>query len=166
MQADPWTHPLAERLTAAFPGLAALTYLDQPFVEAGADGLHALLQHLKDREGFNFLVDLTAVDYPKRDLRFELVYLVYSFESNLRLRVKTRVGENDPADSVTGLFPGANWPEREVYDMFGVVFRGHPDLKRILLPDEWKGHPLRKDMDILAMDNDWVKANLGIESGQ
>jgi NADH-quinone oxidoreductase subunit C len=68
--------------------------------------------------------------------------------------------------SVAAIWPAANWLEREVYDMFGVVYEGHPNLKRILLPDEWRGHPLRKDTDILRQDEAWVRANLGIKSGQ
>jgi NADH-quinone oxidoreductase subunit C len=76
------------------------------------------------------------------------------------------VAEGDKVPSVTGVWPTANWLEREIYDMFGVVYEGHPDLNRILLPDEWVGHPLRKDYDILKQDEAWVKANLGIESGQ
>ena len=76
------------------------------------------------------------------------------------------VGEGETVPSVVSIWPTANWLEREVYDMFGVVYDGHPDLKRILLPDGWTGHPLRKDYDILKQDDAWVKANLGIESGQ
>jgi NADH-quinone oxidoreductase subunit C len=78
--------------------------------------------------------------------------------------VQAAAGEKVP--SVTSVWPTANWLEREIYDMFGVDFEGHPDLKRILLPDEWTGHPLRKDYDILKQDENWVRANLGIESGQ
>jgi len=74
--------------------------------------------------------------------------------------------EGEQVPSVTGLWPTANWLEREVYDMFGVQYEGHPDLKRILLPDGWTGHPLRKDYDILKQDDAWVQANLGIPSGQ
>jgi NADH-quinone oxidoreductase subunit C len=89
---------------------------------------------------------------------------LYSFEKNERLRVKAQVDDTCP--SVVELWSTANWLERECYDMFGLRFEGHPDLKRILLPDEWNGHPLRKDYDILKQDEDWVRENLGIESGQ
>jgi NADH-quinone oxidoreductase subunit C len=82
------------------------------------------------------------------------------------LRLRVQVGEGEKVPSVTGVWPTANWLEREVYDLFGVVYEGHPDLKRILMPDGWVGHPLRKDYDILKQDDAWVKANLGIESAQ
>jgi NADH-quinone oxidoreductase subunit C len=165
MQAELWDHPLASRLTARYPGSRARIYLGQPFLETPAADLHAAIEHLLTREGFDFLVDLTAIDYPKRERRFELVYLLHSFASNSRLRVKTQVAEHEAAESIVDLYPGANWLEREVFDLFGIVFRGHPDLKRILLPDDWNGHPLRKDTSILAMDNDWVQRNLGIPHG-
>jgi NADH-quinone oxidoreductase subunit C len=114
--------------------------------------------------GYDFLVDLTAVDYPTRELRFELVYLVHRFADESRIRVKAATGDRAP--SVTAIHAGANWLEREVFDMFGIAFDGHPNLKRILLPEDWEGHPLRKDYGIVQMDNAWVQANLGIESGQ
>jgi NADH-quinone oxidoreductase subunit C len=85
---------------------------------------------------------------------------------NERLRLKVHAAENESVPSVTGIWPVANWMEREAYDMFGIPFEGHPDLRRILLPDEWQGFPLRKDYDILKQDQDWVRENLGIESGQ
>ncbi|HXX47566.1 MAG TPA: NADH-quinone oxidoreductase subunit C [Myxococcota bacterium] len=116
------------------------------------------LQRLRDDPGlaFNVLVDLTAVDYLGREPRFELVYHLASFELappagepcsvHRRLRVKAGVPGPEPvADSITALWEAANWYEREVYDLYGIVFRGHPDLRRILLYDEFKGHPLRKD---------------------
>jgi NADH-quinone oxidoreductase subunit C len=165
MQAEPWDHPLVSRLTGRFPAVRALAYLGQPFIEIPAPDLYPLLEHLHQQEAFDFLVDLTAVDYPKRERRFELLYLLHSFETNFRLRVKTQLADGEPAESITDLYPGADWLEREVFDMFGIVFRGHPDLKRILLPDDWTGHPLRKDTSILAMDNDWVQRNLGIPHG-
>jgi len=123
---------------------------------------------LKSNEGgaYVFLTDETAVDYPKRDKRFEITYQLYSFRLNNRLRLKVMAAEGEQVPSVTGLWPTANWLEREVYDMFGVQYEGHPDLKRILLPDGWTGHPLRKDYDILKQDDAWVQANLGIPSGQ
>jgi NADH-quinone oxidoreductase subunit C len=120
----------------------------------------------RDEEKFDWLSDLTAVDWPKREKRFDVVLNMYSMEKNERLRLKVHAGENDRVPSVQGVWATANWEEREVYDMFGIVFEGHPELKRILLPDEWQGHPLRKDYDILKQDTAWVRENLGIESGQ
>jgi NADH-quinone oxidoreductase subunit C len=118
----------------------------------------ALLRQHPDL-GYDRLSDLTAVDYldapatagSRSDLRFAVVYHLMSRSNLARLRVRAHVPEDDPSiASVTGLFPMANWPEREVYDLFGIVFNGHPDLKRILLPDDWDGHPLRKDYPIGA----------------
>jgi NADH-quinone oxidoreductase subunit C len=120
----------------------------------------------RDEEKFDWLSDLTAVDWPKREKRFDIVLIMYSMEKNERLRLKVHAGENERVPSVQGIWATANWEEREVYDMFGVVFEGHPELKRILLPDEWQGYPLRKDYDILKQDTAWVRENLGIESGQ
>jgi NADH-quinone oxidoreductase subunit C len=120
----------------------------------------------RDDEKFDWLSDLTAVDWPKREKRFDIVLLMYSFEKNERLRLKVHATAEERVPSVQGIWSTANWMEREVFDMFGVVFEGHPDLKRILLPDEWQGHPLRKDYDILTQDTAWIRENLGIESGQ
>ena len=96
---------------------------------------------------FDFLTDITAVDYlGKKEPRFEVVYHLYSLKARHRLRVKIPVPENDPVvDSLTSLWSGADWLEREVWDMFGIRFSGHSDLRRILLYEEFKGHPLRKD---------------------
>ena len=116
--------------------------------------------------GYTLLTDETAVDYPKREKRFEVIYHLYSFQRNDRLRLKVLAGEGEKVPSVVGLWPTADWLEREVFDMFGVAYEGHPNLKRILLPDEWVGHPLRKDYDILRQDDAWVQANLNIKSGQ
>ena len=108
--------------------------------------------------GFDFLVDLTAVDYPRRSPRFDLIYILYSFAANERIAVRTEVDED--ALSIVHLFAGANWLEREVFDMFGIRFLGHPNLKRILLPEGWVGHPLRKESAIAQPDEKWVAANL------
>jgi len=95
---------------------------------------------------FEMLMDLTAVDYLEREPRFEVVYHLYSLEHGQRLRIKVGVGAEDCAvDTMTGLWPAADWLEREVWDLYGIHFRGHPDLRRILLYEEFEGHPLRKD---------------------
>ncbi len=115
-------------------------------------GILALLRDHADLR-FDRLSDLTAIDYLDlgRETRFNVVYHLMSRSSLARLRVRALVPEDDLIiDSVVGMFPSANWPEREVFDLFGIHFAGHPDLKRILLPDDWDGHPLRKDYPIGA----------------
>lgn len=107
---------------------------------------------------FNYLIDLCGVDYlPKKDNRFEIVYHLYSIKRRHAIRLKAEVPENDPAiDSVTAIWAGANWHERECYDMYGIAFTGHPDLRRILMPEDWEGHPLRKDYDIKGAAKEWA----------
>lgn len=168
MQAIDWEGELPIRLHSAFPGtsLVCRSYLGQNFVEATVSAIPRLVAFLKTNEQFDMLTDLTAVDHPVEEQRFEIIYILYSFSRNERLRLKTRTAPDAPVPSIVDLFPAANWMEREVYDMFGVRFNGHPALKRILLPDEWEGFPLRKENSITAMDSNWVKQNLGIESGQ
>jgi NADH-quinone oxidoreductase subunit C len=122
--------------------------------------------YTRDEEKFDMLADLTAVDWPKREKRFDVVLNLYSFARNERLRLKAHAGDGEQVPSTVGVWLAADWLEREVFDMFGIVFSGHPNLKRILLPDEWQGYPLRKDYDILQQDTAWVRENLGIESGQ
>src|ERR1700690_1508740 len=128
--------------------------------------LSEIATYSRDDEKFDWLSDLTAVDWPKREKRFDIVLNMYSFEKNERLRLKVHASADERVPSVQGIWSTANWMEREVYDMFGVIFEGHPDLKRILLPDEWQGFPLRKDYDILTQDTAWGRENLGIEGGQ
>jgi len=140
-------------------------------VGVAREAAREILRFLRDDSAtaFNFLMDLTAVDrlLLEETPRFEVVYHLYSSTQNRRLRVKVGVPERDAeVDSLVELWPIANWFEREVWDMFGIRFEGHPNLKRILLPEEWKGHPLRKDYDIIRQDTEWVRENLGIESGQ
>ena len=127
----------------------------------------AALTHLRDAPdtAFDFCSDVTATDWPPRkDARFDLVYCLYSTRLRQRIRVKVRCGELTPVPSVTGIWPAANWLEREVYDMFGINFTGHPDRRRILMPDDWQGFPQRKDYPLegpgeLLMENpiDWLK---------
>ena len=104
---------------------------------------------LKDEQAFLRLSGITAVDWHPADPRFEMVYLLHSLDRNKRLRLKCWVAESMcEIDSVTGVWRSANWYEREVFDMFGITFRGHPDLRRILMPSDWEGNPLRKDYPV------------------
>lgn len=145
----------------------ASTYLGQNYITVDASIVSEILSAYRDDEGFDYLVDLTAVHYPKREgTQFDVIYILYSFAKNTRVRVKTQIADGAMLPSVVEIWPTANWLEREAFDMFGIKFAGHPDLKRILLPDGWQGYPLRKDYGILQQDNAWVRGNLGIESGQ
>ena len=166
--ATPWDDPRVTRLKQRFgSGIKeAATYLRQNFLIVNKEVAYEVLQSLRDDDKFNYLVDVTCVHYPDKEEPFEIVWILYSFPSNERLRVKTSVKDGEKAPSVVALWPTANWLEREAYDMFGVQFEGHPDMRRILLPDEWKGFPLRKDYGIIQQDTEWVQINLGIESGQ
>ena len=115
---------------------------------------------------FDYLSDLTACDWPARpDKRFDVILCLYSTRLRHRLRVKARVADGEAVPTLTGVWPAANWLEREVWDMFGISFTGHPDLRRILMPQDWQGHPQRKDYPLqgpgeLLMENpqDWLKA--------
>jgi NADH-quinone oxidoreductase subunit C len=153
---------------AAFPGVGQLSYwVGDWTVIVPADRLVEVAQWLRDTPGaaFDYCSDVTAVDWPTRaGERFDLVYCLYSIVNRQRVRVKTRVADGQAVASVTGLWPAANWFEREVFDMFGVPFTGHPDLRRILMPDEWQGHPQRKDYplegpgELLLEDpQEWLK---------
>jgi NADH-quinone oxidoreductase subunit C len=136
-------------LKAAFPRVSEETELkeDLPCVVVGRDDILGVLEMLR-RAGFDFLLDLTAVDYPGRAARFDIVYHLYSFDARQRLRVKTRAAAGEAVPTASGLWKSANWFEREVFDLFGVQFEGHPNLVRIVMPDDWVGHPLRKDYPI------------------
>jgi NADH-quinone oxidoreductase subunit C len=143
------------------------TYLGQNYLVVDPTIITEILTVMRDDKGFDYCVDVTAVHYPKREkAEFDIVYILYSFTKNTRVRVKTQIADGAAVPSAVPIWPTANWLEREVFDMFGIRFEGHPDLKRILMPEEWKGHPLRKDYDILKQDQEWVQINLGIESGQ
>lgn len=105
-----------------------------------------LCSYLKSELGYNRLAAVTGLDWYPIEPRFEVVYLLHSLPSNERLRLKCRLhGDSAEIDSVCGVWRAANWYEREVFDLFGIAFRNHPDLRRIMMPQEWQGHPLRKD---------------------
>jgi len=96
-------------------------------------------------DGYDLLVDLFAYDTPDREARFDVVYLFHRLEDHTRIRLKVEVADGVPVPSITASYPPAEWYEREIYDMYGIAFTGHPDLRRILMPDDWIGHPLRRD---------------------
>jgi len=167
MVTTPWEGPLPEALKERFAAdiTEFSTYLGQNFLVAKPDAVIPILETLKLELDFDYLVDVTAVDYPKRTDRFDLVYILYSFARNERIRVKTMIADGYRPTTAVGVHLTANWLEREVFDMFGIQFAGHPDMRRILLPEEWQGYPLRKEQGILQQDDAWVRENLGIESG-
>ena len=142
------TSYLLETFKAKFPDdvLETHAFRGDETVLLKKEALLKAAAFLKDELGFDFLMDLTAADYLPREPRFELVCHFYSSKHNYRLRLKCPVAEGDArVDSLTPLWAGANWFEREAYDMYGIKFEGHPDLRRILMYDGFEGHPLRKD---------------------
>ena len=168
MAAVPWEDELPRKLTETFGEKVkqTSTYLSQNLVVLDPESVIPALDYLKHEAGFDYLVDSTAVDWPKRPERFDLVYILYSFSRNERLRVKVAIPDGYRPQSAVNVHLTANWLEREIFDMFGIVFEGHPDLRRILMPEDWQGHPLRKDYALLGQDQRWVQENVGIESGQ
>ena len=164
----PLDNELVKRYRARFGEAIREAWSDrkQAILVVATDQLLEIARYTRDEEQFDLLTDLTAVDWPKREKRFDVVLILYSFSRNERLRIKVQVGDGESAASLVGVWPTADWLEREVYDMFGIEFAGHPGLKRLLLPEEWEGFPLRKDYGILQQDDAWVQENLGIESGQ
>jgi NADH-quinone oxidoreductase subunit C len=163
----PWDSPLVAKLKKCYgSGIQPLTHLGQNYMIVDRSLFPEILQVLRNDEEFDYCVDITAVHYPKREKQFDVVWVLYSFARNERIRVHTQIADGEAIASCVSIWATANWLEREVFDMFGIKFEGHPDLKRILLPDGWKGFPLRKDYGILQQDNEWVRINLGIESGQ
>ncbi len=168
MAATPWESELTQQLKEHFGDQISefSTYVGQHFLVARPEAVVPILEYLKLEADFDYLVDITAVDYPDRPERFDLVYILYSFPRNERIRIKTRIGDGYRPESAVRVHLTADWLEREVYDMFGIEFANHPNMKRILLPEDWEGFPLRKDKSILDMDNQWVQEHLGIDSGQ
>ena len=168
MAVSPWDGDVPSLLRQRFSDQVSecSTYLGQNFVVAKAEAVISILEFLRFEADFEYLVDITAVDYPQRPERFELVYVLYSFARNERIRVKTKIADGYKPATATKAYLAANWLEREVFDMFGIEFAGHPDMRRILLPEDWEGNPLRKDKSILDCDNKWIVEHLGIEGGQ
>ena len=162
---DASNHPLVKKLKAKFGEAIgdASEFIGQLSVNVNSDQIVAVCDYLKsDRElSFNYLSDLTCVHYPdRREAPFEMVYNLFSIDANERVRLKVRTSGS--VESVTGVWPAANWLEREVYDLFGVTFANHPDLRRLLLPPDWDGHPLRKDYPLEFIENAWTERHLPV----
>ena len=123
---------------------------DHIYINIDENDLRDVIFFLKNNNETKFkqLIEITAVDYPENDRRFKLVYFFLSHENNKRIIIDLNVNENEPVSSITSLFPSANWMEREVFDMYGIEFKNHPDLRRILTDYSFKGHPLRKDFPL------------------
>jgi NADH-quinone oxidoreductase subunit C len=163
--ADASENTLVKKLKAKFAGavLEAVEFIGQISIRIEPSRIVEVCNFLRDDADtkFNYLSDLTCVHYPMGPERpLEIVYNLYSISRNERVRLKVAIAEGAGVDSVTDVWPSANWMEREVYDLFGVGFRNHPDLRRILLPPDWEGHPLRKDYPLEFIENAWTKRHL------
>ncbi|MCM3871694.1 MAG: NADH-quinone oxidoreductase subunit C [Pyrinomonadaceae bacterium] len=161
---DAANHPLVKSLIAQFNGtvIESVEFIGQLSVRIDGPRIVEVCDFLKrhPQTPFNYLSDLTCVHVPDRkESPFEIVYNLYSISANERVRLNVATTEAGP-ETVTGVWPAANWMEREVYDLFGVSFRNHPDLRRLLLPPDWQGHPLRKDVSLEFVENEWTKKHL------
>ena len=166
---EPWSHPIVDALKEKFGGefVKAYSFIGQNQIEVKKGRITEIMTFMRDNDIMpcSYLADETAVHWPKEE-EFEIVYILYSFKANEYLRMKTRIKEWEDIESVVSIWTTADWLEREVYDMFGVRYVNHPDLRRILLPEDWSGFPLRKDYNIRLQDVEWVRKHLGIDSGQ
>jgi NADH-quinone oxidoreductase subunit C len=142
---DEHAHQTIEALQGAFGGETG-EYAGDPRLVLPADQILAAAAALRNQHGFEYLSGLTAVDYwPAQDPRFHLVYHFSSYRHNSRVEIRVPIAEDVEVVSITPEYWSANWQERELFDLFGIRFTGHPDLRRILMPHDWEGHPLRKD---------------------
>jgi len=143
---------VVDRLNGRFPGsvLDVAEFRGEITVVVAKDALLDVTLFLRDdpETAFDMLTVVTGTHYLDRDYDYEVLYHLYSLPKNHRLRLKVRLREGDTVSSVTPVWPGANWPEREAYDLVGVRFSGHPDLRRIIMPEDYPDHPLRKDFDV------------------
>jgi NADH-quinone oxidoreductase subunit C len=151
---DASAHPWVASIRAALPDSvsAAKEFAGQVTVTVAREKIADVARHLKEKEDFPYCVDVTAVDWKTRQPRFDVVYHFYSFSKNDRVRVKCGAAEGEDVPSIASIFLAANWCERETFDMFGIRFSGHPDLRRILTWEGFHGHPLRKDFPLEGID--------------
>jgi NADH-quinone oxidoreductase subunit C len=151
---DASDHLWVRSIRAALPDtvLEAKQFVGQITVTVAREQIARVARHLKEAEDFHYCVDVTAVDWRDRQPRFDVVYHFYSFSKNERIRIKCGAAEGEEVPSIATVFLAANWSERETFDMFGIRFSGHPDLRRILTWDGFHGHPLRKDFPVEGID--------------
>jgi NADH-quinone oxidoreductase subunit C len=159
--------PLVQKLRGTFGAAIgeATEFLGQLSITVARPDIVAVCGFLRDDKEtpFNYLSDLTCVHYPTRaQTPFDIVYNLYSISKNERVRLKVLTTDSEGVESVTSVWPSANWLEREVYDLFGVIFHNHPDLRRILLPPDWNSHPLRKDHALEFVENEWTAKHLPV----
>lgn len=145
-----------ERLKAAFPDAieSVQEFRGETTIRIKPGAIVDVCTFLKNEPDcpFDYLVDVCGADNYTPENRFDVIYNIYSLKTKIRLRLKTSAGEHDPhVPSVTAIWPGADWPERETFDMFGIVFDGHPDLRRIYMPEEYSHYPLRKDFPLMGV---------------
>lgn len=162
---DAATHALVRKISEQLNGALqeASEFLGQLSIRIDSSRIVEVCNFLKRDASspFDFLSDLTCVHLPDRtEAPFDVIYNLYSIQANERVRLKVAVTDVDGVESVAGVWPAANWMEREVFDLFGVPFRNHPDLRRILLPPDWQGHPLRKDYPLEFIENEWTAKHL------
>jgi len=156
-------HPAVAKLKEKFSDdvLEVKEFRGETTVVVKKEQIVAICSFLKQELGFNFLTDLCGVDYLGQSPRFMVVYQLYSISAHQRLRLKAVVEENDARiDTVCGVWGTANWLERECWDLMGISFNNHPDLRRILLPADWEGHPLRKDYPVQGPDREPYQGRL------
>jgi NADH-quinone oxidoreductase subunit C len=151
---DAWDDPLAAALKEEFGDAveSARTFAGDLTLGVRRDAIAEVCASLKTKHRFTYLVDVCGADYPQREPRFDVLYHVHSFEANRRVRLRVKTDEATPVPTVTAVWRAANWPEREVWDMYGVRFSDHPDMTRILLWEGFNGHPLRKDFPVEGLD--------------
>jgi NADH-quinone oxidoreductase subunit C len=143
-------YPIAEAIEASVPGaiVGASNAADGPVFTINAEQILPVCRALRNTQQFDQVAGITAVDWWPTEPRFEVIYLLHSYQTRARVRLSVWRGEDEDLDSTCSIWRGANWYEREVFDLFGIRFRNHPNLERIMMPADWEGHPLRKDYPV------------------
>lgn len=157
--------PIINKLRQRFPeAVLEAVQLDWPTLRIAREEIVEVCRFLRDdpEAQFDFLTDLTGRHIPDAEKPFQVIYHLYSFPRNVRLRLKVDLAEDEAVPSVVKVWSGANWMEREVYDLVGIRFENHPDLRRLLLPQDWEGHPLRKEYPLLFQYNRWTAEHLNM----